>query len=173
MWCTSGVCLLQVLASETLDGKKHCRFMTNKLQLLDTGVNSSPPSSSSPVSLSAGKSSANLPDFPCALEAQFTWGSTDSQSFCHALEAAYQEVVHWRRNCFKIPHGNVTTKLVLELGRLFCAAGEGSTLECIALKAVFTLCSLVLQKPSRTSKSKHHVSCIERRLNLWMDGNLN
>ena len=78
----------------------------------------------------------NLPDFPCALEAQFTWGSTDSQSFCHALEAAYQEVVHWRSNCFKIPHGNVTTKLVLELARLFLAAGEGSTLECIALKAV-------------------------------------
>ena len=63
--------------------------------------------------------------------------------------------------------------MVLELARLFRAAGEGSTLERIALKAVFMLCSLVLQKPSRTSKSKDHISCIERRLNLWMDGNLN
>jgi len=58
---------------------------------------------------------------------------------------------------------------------LFHAAGEGSTLECIALKTAFTLCSLVLQKPSKTSKSKDHISCIERRLKLilWMDGKLN
>ena len=86
---------------ETLDGKKRCRFVTNKLPLLDTGVNSSPPSGSPPVPLSAGQSLANLPVFRCALEAQFTWGSTDSQSFCHALEAAYQEVVHWRSNCLQ------------------------------------------------------------------------
>ena len=81
--------------------------------------------------------------------------------FCHALEAAYQEVVHWKCNCAKNLYGNVTKKLVLELARLFRAAGEGSTLECIALKAAFILCSLVLLKPSKTSKSKDHISCIE------------
>ena len=74
---------------------------------------------------------------------------------------------------FKIPNGNVIKKFVLELARLFRAAGEGSALEGIALKAAFTLCSLALQKPSQSSKSKDHISCIERRLKLWMDGNLN
>ena len=114
-----------------------------------------------------------LPDFARVSAAQFMWGTMDSQSFCHALEATYQEVVHWRCNSFKIPHGNVTKKFVFELARLFRAAGEGSALESIALKVAFTLCSLVLQKPSRTSKSKEHVSCIDLRSNLWKDGNLN
>ena len=177
-WKSSIRCCGKPLSSfiemyETLDGKRRCRFVTSGLGPLDTTVNSSESSNSSSVSVSAGQGSPTLPDFPSALEAQFTWGSMDSQSFCHALEATYQEVVHWRSNCFKIPQGNVTKKFVVELARLFRAAGEGSTLECIALKAAFTLCSLVLQKPSRSSKSKDHVSCIERRLNLWKDGNLN
>ena len=80
------------------------------------------------------------------------WGSMDSGSFCHALEATYKEVVHWRCNSFKTLHGNVTNKFVFELARLFQAAGERSTLECIALKAAFTLCSLVILED--------HVSCI-------------
>ena len=63
--------------------------------------------------------------------------------FCYTLEATYQEVVHWRSNCFKIPYGNVGKRFVLELARLFRAAGEGFSLESIALKAAFTLCSLV------------------------------
>ena len=81
--------------------------------------------------------------------------------------------MHWRSNSFIVPHGNAGKQFVLELARLFQAAGEGSTLESIALKAAFTWCALVLQKPSRTSKNKDHVSCLEKRLKLWNDGNLN
>jgi len=62
---------------------------------------------------------------------------------------------------------------VLELARLFRSAGEGSNLESIALKAAFTFCTLVTQKPTHTSKSKDHTSCLERRMTLWSDGNLN
>ena len=62
---------------------------------------------------------------------------------------------------------------MLELARLFRSAGEGSSLEWIALKAAFTFCILVTQKPTRTSKSKDNMSCLERRLLLWTDGNLN
>ena len=57
--------------------------------------------------------------------------------------------------------------------RLFRAAGEGSALESIALKAAFTLCSLVLQKPSRNFKGRNHTSCLEKRMKLWHDGDLN
>ena len=64
-------------------------------------------------------------------------------------------------------------RFVLELARLFQAAEEGSSSESIALKAAFTLCSLVLQKPSRNSKNKDHISCLERRMNKWNDGHLN
>lgn len=131
-------------------------------------------SQSANLPLGAGSvASPALPDFSPASDASFTWGSMDSHSFCHTLEATFQEVVHWRSNCFKIPYGNVGKRFVLEIARLFRAAGEGSSLESITLKAAFTLCSLVLQKPARNSKKKDHISCLERRLNKWKDGDLN
>ena len=114
-----------------------------------------------------------LPDFSPASDASFTWGSMDSQSFCHTLEATYQEVVHWRSNCFKVLYNNAGKIFVLELARLFQAAGKGYSLESIALKAAFTLCSLVLQKPAHNSKNKDHISCLERRIDKWKDGDLN
>lgn len=81
-------------------------------------------------------STRTLPMFTPANEVSFTWGSVNCQDFCHSLEATYQEIVHWRSNCFTIPNGNVGKRFVLELARLFRAAGEGSSLESIALKAV-------------------------------------
>ena len=35
-----------------------------------------------------------------------------------------------------------------------------------------TLHILLLQKPHRTSKVKEHNKCIERRLSLWLDGDI-
>jgi len=81
--------------------------------------------------------------------------------------------VHWQSNCFSFPNGNVGKRFVLELATLFKAAGEGSSLERIALKEVFTLCLLALQKPSRKSKDKDHITCLEKWLNLWKYDDLN
>ena len=39
----------------------------------------------------------------------------------------------------------VGAAFVSELARLFCAVGQGSALESVALKAVFVACSLLLQ----------------------------
>ena len=59
-----------------------------------------------------------------------------------------------------------------ELTKLFCTVGEGSALECIALKAVFVACILLLQKPSQSSKAKDHAIILDRRLPSWQDGNI-
>ena len=61
---------------------------------------------------------------------------------------------------------------VSELSRLFNAYYPGSSLEGIALKAAMSLPILVLQKPFSKSKSSDHVQCIERRLKLWLRGDL-
>ena len=61
---------------------------------------------------------------------------------------------------------------VRELSHLFLAYAEGTALESIALRAAMTMPMLLLQKPHRTSKSKDHVSCLERRMQLWKDGAL-
>ena len=85
---------------------------------------------------------------------RFTWGELDSETFTQRLNHAYSTVVHWRWNIFSIPSGN----------RLFCAYAVGSALESVALKAAMTMCALLLQKPSRSSKAKDHVACLERRM---------
>ena len=89
-----------------------------------------------------------------AYSPQFCWGELDASAFTERLNRAYSVVVHWRRNIFNIPSGNADTDFVRELSRLFRAYAKCSSLESIALKAAMTLCVLLLQKPSRTSKSR-------------------
>ena len=36
----------------------------------------------------------------------FIWGDYDSVPFMHALEDAYTEIAHWRKNVFSVPYGN-------------------------------------------------------------------
>ena len=131
--------------------------LNNAIDIKSTDVSSLPISISENIDSSTQDQCCSLPDFEPSSSSVFNWGSVDSDTFSHSLEASYSEVVHWRNNNFKIPSGNVGKKFVLELARLFRSAGEGSSLESIALKAAFTFCILVTQKPTRTSKSKDHI----------------
>ena len=127
-------------------------------------------SSSPPVNF--GGSAAALPETTPMATPTFTWGDVDAEPFTQRLDHAYSVVVHWRRNVFAVPSGKAGTGFVSELSRLFLAYAEGSALESIALKAAMTMCALLLQKPNRTSKSKDHVACLERRITLWRAGDL-
>ncbi len=103
---------------------------------------------------------------------QFDWSEVDSESFVQAVTAAHSEVVHWRRNVFAVPSGKAGKAFVSELARLYRAYAEGSALELITLKATTILPILLLQKPHRSSKSREHVSCLERRLTIWKTGHI-
>ena len=61
---------------------------------------------------------------------------------------------------------------VSELSCLFNAYYPGSSLEGISLKAAMSLPILILQKPFSKSKPSDYVQCIERRLKLWLRGDL-
>ena len=103
----------------------------------------------------------------------FVWGDCDAETFSHSVTAAYPEVVKWKPNIFSVPFGNAGKKFVQELSRLLRAYAEGSALESIALKASTVMSILLLQKPARNSKAKEHSSCLVRRLNLWLAGDIN
>ena len=113
-----------------------------------------------------------LPAFIPMASPVFTWGDLDAETFTQRLNLAYSTVIHWRRNIFAIPTGNAGTAFVRELSRLFRAYATGSALESVALRAAMTMCVLLLQKPSRLSKSKDHVACLERRMGSWRAGDL-
>ena len=103
----------------------------------------------------------------------FTWGIHSATDFTQIIEATYSEVVHWRPNYFTIPLGKAGKEFVRELSRLFLAFATESSMELIALRAATVLPILLLQKPNRTSKSKEHITFLDRRLRVWKNGDLN
>ena len=110
--------------------------------------------------------------FPDLQPPNFTWNSGSGEIFCRKINTAYEEVVHWRRNLFQVPSGSAGKSFVSELARLYQAYADSSSLECIAMKATTVFPILLLQKPSRTSKSKDHVKHLQRRIKLWLDGDI-
>ena len=48
---------------------------------------------------------------------------------------------------------------------------NNSPLKNIAFTAIHVMLSLLLQKPSKTSKVKDHLKALERRTDLWINGN--
>ena len=119
-----------------------------------------------------GGSSHSLPGYTTMSEPTFVWGDRASAPFMKDLDAAFEQAVQWRNNCFKVPQGSAGEPFVKELSRLFNAFARESALEPVALKATIVLPLLLLQKPHRRSKAKEHTQCLERRLKLWMEGAL-
>ena len=114
----------------------------------------------------------NLLEYSPSTLQTFTWGIHDAEAFSKMLDTIYSEVVHWKGNTFTIPYGEAGSKFASELARLFNAFAQASTLEAVALKAVAVMQILLLQKPSKSSKAKDHLKCLNKRLHLWNDGDL-
>ena len=88
------------------------------------------------------------------------------------INKAYNEILHWRHNLFSFPSGSAGNSFVQEVARLLQAFADSSSMECVGMKAVVILQVLILQKPSRTSKTREHISHLKRRMDLWKAGNL-
>ena len=75
-----------------------------------------------------------LPRFTPVPTPNFQWGDQDGESFTRGVDQCYTEIVHWRRNLFKVPSGKAGRTFVHELSRLFQAYAESSALEGVAMK---------------------------------------
>ena len=109
---------------------------------------------------------------PSSQPPDFQWGSYNGEAFCASVAAAYDEAVHWKRNIFLLPSGNVGKSFIQEMTWLLNAFVNGSTIECVSLKALFIMQMLLLQKPARKSKMKDHINHLQRWLELWRLGNI-
>ena len=96
----------------------------------------------------------------------------DGPTIVDIFDQCYDEIVHWKRNIFKVPSGKSGKSFVREMSRLLNAFGDASALEVVALKAAMVMPALLLQKPHRRSKAKEHSSHLNRRLALWNSGNI-
>ena len=102
----------------------------------------------------------------------FLWNKVDGNTFTNDLNQAYDRIVFWKKNMFLLPTGAAGKKFIAELTRLMYAWVNDTPMKNIALKAIHVMPALILQKPSKRSKAKDHLKAVERRIQLWADGNI-
>ena len=96
----------------------------------------------------------------------FCWNTVPGNVCQKDLEKANEQIVYWRKNIFTLPTGISSKKFVNKITRLFDQWTNDTLLKSIALKAIHIMAVLLLQKPSRKSKSRDHRVSLERRLKL-------
>ena len=115
----------------------------------------------------------SLPDFTKAnnLDAA-SWGTLKGLDIKETFDSAYNEIVTWRKNLFKVPSGKNGKAFIAEVKNLITMYTISSPLETVAMTALMVICPLLLQKPTRKSKAKDHDRFLESRLQRWRDGDI-
>ena len=106
------------------------------------------------------------------LTSRFEWRNYKEPEFVKMLNTVYDKVVFWRKNIFLLPLGRSGKLYTEETTKLINSRTHNSPLQDVAFKAIMVMPNLLLQKPSRNSKSKDHLEALERRLQLWKEGEL-
>ena len=101
---------------------------------------------------------------------KFYWNEVRGSLAEKEISDIYEKIVFWRRNLFMLPNGATGKTFIREITRLMNAWNENSPLKDCAMKAIHIMPAVLLQKPSKSSKSKDHVNALERRLELWKKG---
>ena len=78
----------------------------------------------------------------------------------------------WRKNILMVTSGGNCKNFIKEITRLINLWTDDSPLENIALIAIHVIPALLIRKPNKNSKAKDHVAALEKRLELWENGNI-
>ena len=111
----------------------------------------------------------NIPDF----STEETILPNDILKLKEEIDAAYNVIIHWRRNLFDLPTSKIGKTFVQELSHWLDHFNQGTKYRCIALKIFIILPALLLQKPSSKSKSSEHNDLLQRRFELWEQKDIN
>ena len=103
---------------------------------------------------------------------RYKWGNYQDYLFERNLSLAYEKIVYWKKNLFLLPSGQAGKSFIDEMSRLMNEWIRESPLKDIAFKAIMVMPGLLLQKPSRKSKSKDHLTSLENRMKPWHAGEI-
>eukprot|EP00116_Pleurobrachia_bachei_P002344 sb/3462606/ len=98
------------------------------------------------------------------------WGDYTSGELHEVFESLSEATANWIPNLFPVPFSTVGKNFIEELTRLITGFTHNPNAEIYALSAAVLAPTLLLQKPSRTSKNKAHMEILERRLEMWKRG---
>ena len=103
---------------------------------------------------------------------KFFWGEVKGSEIINEINECYDKIVFWKKipSCFL--YGASGKGFIREITKLLNAFSEGTPLKYICMKAIHIMPSLLLQKPSKSSKAKDHVRNLERRLLAWQKGDI-
>ena len=90
------------------------------------------------------------------------------------VNQTYADIACFKKSLFNLPSGAVGKEFIKELTFWLSQVNfAGSNMNSVALKCFMILPTLLLQKPHAKSKTREHVECMKRRLQLWkcVDGN--
>ena len=91
------------------------------------------------------------------------WHDMTGLQFTQTIDNIYDEIVHWRKNLFKLPSGTAGRSFISLLTNWLDHFNRGTEFCRIVLKVFIILPCLLLQKPSRQSKWKGHSKKLEER----------
>ena len=75
-------------------------------------------------------------------------------------QETYEKTVFWKKSLFMMPNGAFAKSYVTELTKLINRWVNDSKLKNNVFKVIHVMSSLLLLKPSKTSKSKDHIKAI-------------
>ena len=78
----------------------------------------------------------------------------------------------WRKNILMVTSGGDGKNFIKEITGLINLWTDDSPLENVALIAIHVIPALLIRKPNKNSKAKDHVAALEKRLELWENGNI-
>ena len=87
--------------------------------------------------------------------------------------SAYEGIVKWRRNPFKLPKGASGKAFVTKISHLIEAWCDKTERREYALYAIAIMLSLLLQKTNNKAKGKENKENLTRGLELWRSGKIN
>ena len=114
----------------------------------------------------------NLPNYPESTKSRFSYHDIPGETFASLVNDLYNEIAAWKKNLFKLPTRNAAKAFTKELSLWLERFNRKTEHHSIALKVYIILPALMLQKPSKTSKSQKHCKTLEHRLAAWKDGRI-
>ena len=113
------------------------------------------------------------PDVSEALRNSVTWGDFKGvESISLAVNEAYKTIAGWLPNLFMLPSGKEGKEFLDELIITLRHFTDKSSCENFAITSFLIMAPLILQKPSKNSKTAEHKGHIHRRLEMWRQGKL-
>ena len=96
------------------------------------------------------------------------WGKLSGPEIATSVNKAYKKIVKWRRNIFLLPSGQAGKAFIEEMTKTINFFTSTAHVQSVSLTMVIIMPALLLQKPSKKSKSKDHVAYLTKMEKVGM-----